>query len=64
MAKLTKMALIQKIIEARVVLYGMSVKHKGECGAITDPESFAPCTCGANLINDKINSAIQILTLE
>lgn len=63
MASTSRVALIEKIVRAEVILESMRLNHGHEC-IVNDLESSAPCSCGASVLNRKIDSVLQILTLE
>lgn len=64
MSKLSTVKLIEKIVRAKVKLESTKVNHKDSCPVECDPEGYAPCNCGASLINSKIDSAKRELIIE
>lgn len=63
MAELTNTQLIEKIVRAKVALEGAKVKHEDFC-VTEDPDSMAPCNCGASAANNAISRALRTLELD
>lgn len=63
MADLSHTQLIEKIVRAKVALEGATVRHKEHC-ATEDPDSTAPCNCGASAANAGISRALRELALD
>ncbi len=63
MATLEETRLIEKIVRAKVALERSRVRHKDGC-MTEDPESTAPCNCGASATNSALSSAIKELSFE
>jgi hypothetical protein len=62
-AKYTYEQLVEKIIRARVHLeQARHAEHSRSC-PVEDPESYAPCNCGASAKNRVIDSALLELKL-
>jgi hypothetical protein len=59
----SSLVLVEKIVRAKVKLEEAQVKHKGGC-VTEDPESFAPCNCGASYVNQALTRAIRELDLK
>lgn len=53
--------LIGKIAVARDRLSQKKRRHKDRCVVETDPDGFAPCSCGASEFNAAIDEAIRVL---
>ncbi len=64
MAKLTTTALIEKIVRAKVRIEMMRRSHADRCIVELDPDSTAPCDCGATTLNREIESILAELSLE
>ena len=64
MSNLSTTKLIEKIVRAKVKLEGSRVSHKDSCSVESDPESYAPCNCGASKTNSAIDAVIKELNLE
>ena len=55
--------LIEKIVMARMALKKVSLANHSNYCPIEDPESYAPCNCGADGDNAPIEEALRILKL-
>jgi hypothetical protein len=51
----------EKIAIAKYELKKIRIDHKNNCMVEVDPEGYAPCSCGATKINNKIYNIIEIL---
>jgi hypothetical protein len=58
---MTNEQLIVKMTEARIILEGTQREHSRSCNVENDPESYAPCNCGASAHNNSIQKAIDKL---
>ncbi len=54
---------VEKIVRAKVKLESFKKEHSSGCIPENDPESFAPCSCGASEHNSKIDSILKELSL-
>jgi hypothetical protein len=59
---LDEVALIERIVRAKVHLEGAKASHTPGC-ATDDDTSHAPCNCGATSSNAKIGAALRELKL-
>jgi hypothetical protein len=63
MAEYTNVQLMEKIIRAKIALEkARSAPHRTSC-PMEDPESYAPCNCGASAANGPIREALDALKL-
>jgi hypothetical protein len=60
--KYTYEQLVEKIVRAKVKLEDSSQSHRVSC-PVEDPESYAPCNCGASPVNFRIQAALKDLEL-
>ncbi len=56
--------MVRKIVRAEVALESAKQRHKDSCIVETDPESIAPCNCGASGVNSAIDKALRELRLD
>ncbi len=64
MAEPTRIELIEKIVRAQVSLENSKARHGDNCVVNLDPDSMAPCNCGASKINSTIEATLRQLKLE
>ena len=62
-AKWTYEQLLEKIIRARMHLENVPRPQHSNFCPVEDPESYAPCTCGASGKNKHVDSALRELKL-
>jgi len=55
--------LVEKMARAKMRLEGHRRQHADHCPT-EDPESLAPCNCGASDTNDTIDKAIKELSFD
>lgn len=53
--------LLEKIIEARLIAKSLRRAHDDRCRVETDPEGYAPCSCGAAESNRGLDRMIEAL---
>ncbi len=63
MATRDEIRLIEKMVRAKVALESGHVRHRDTC-VTEDPDSMAPCTCGAGASNASIAKALRELSFE
>lgn len=51
----------EKIVRAKVKLEGSKKEHASNCRVVLDPESTAPCSCGATDFNKVVDAALNEL---
>ena len=61
--KYTYEQLMEKIIRARIALEGASGGPHSNFCPVEDPESYAPCNCGASARSRPIEEALRALKL-
>lgn len=63
MSEYTTVQLMEKIIRAKIALEKVkSAPHRVTC-PMEDPESYAPCNCGASASSGPIQEALNALKL-
>lgn len=62
-AKYTYEQLIEKIALARAALKRVPTRAHSVACPVEDPESYAPCNCGASAAMSPIRDAVDLLTL-
>jgi hypothetical protein len=58
----TILYLLERITRAKMALERLDVAHRFDC-ASEDPHVPAPCTCGADKINAKVDATLRELTI-
>lgn len=53
--------LLEKIIEARLIAKTLRMPHDSNCRVETDPEGYAPCSCGASASNGRLDRIMEAL---
>jgi len=61
---ITIMELLEKIVRAKVRLEQMKRPHSERCIVELDPDSTAPCDCGASQHNASVTAALKELSLD
>ncbi len=61
--KYTYEQLIEKMVRAKIKLEGARRRHSDHCVTEYDPETMAPCNCGAADLNAALNDAARELNL-
>ncbi|MBI2674560.1 MAG: hypothetical protein HYX22_02385 [Candidatus Yanofskybacteria bacterium] len=64
MSELSPAKLIEKIVRAKVKLENSKMIHRNSCPIESDPEGYAPCSCGASKTNSAIDAAIRELNID
>lgn len=63
MSKYTNEQLMEKIIRAKIHLENVPSAHHANSCPVEDPESYAPCNCGASGKNSYVERALEALKL-